>query len=243
MNKNIVSPSSSASSQLEFYERQQKPLLDIQEFNHLAREAINAHATMMFYVLYLGAKQIARPPFEADGYWLNVHGLNLHLVQSRRVTQRQEILAQRITYFKSAFEQQQEPSVDHFAFICKYDTVGLRECEETLTANGIRFYRFGGPDSLTGITQIFLWDPDGNIVEISNCAPPCGLIRCMKNAEPSLNLDVTEQIKLYETNENKNTSENEEEDGWQPSTPAPASPKKFSASLSGIINSKIGKTT
>jgi len=49
----------------------------------------------------------------------------------------------------------------------------------------------------------------------------------MKNAEPSLNLDVTEQIKLYETNENKNTSENEEEDGWQPSTPAPASPKKY----------------
>jgi len=62
MNKNIVSPSSSASSQLEFYERQQKPLLDIQEFNHLAREAINAHATMMFYVLYLGAKQVRTHP-------------------------------------------------------------------------------------------------------------------------------------------------------------------------------------
>lgn len=30
-----------------------------------------------------------------------------------------------------------------------------------------------------GIYQIFLFDPDGNVIEISNCAPPVGEVACM----------------------------------------------------------------
>jgi hypothetical protein len=30
-----------------------------------------------------------------------------------------------------------------------------------------------------GIYQIFLFDPDGNVIEISNCAPPVGEVTCM----------------------------------------------------------------
>lgn len=30
-----------------------------------------------------------------------------------------------------------------------------------------------------GIYQVFLFDPDGNVIEISNCAPPIGETTCM----------------------------------------------------------------
>jgi len=139
--------------------------------------------TRDFYIKYLGAKEIARPPFEAEGFWLHIHGLNLHLVQTKRVQERKEIKQRRMEYFLKAFVKAQEPSVDHFAFICKYDTAGLTQCESSLSKEKIEFFKFGGPNSLTGITQLFIFDPDGNVVEISDCAPPCGMIRCLKSAQ------------------------------------------------------------
>lgn len=35
-----------------------------------------------------------------------------------------------------------------------------------------------------GIYQIFLFDPDGNVIEISNCAPPVGETTCMPSLGP-----------------------------------------------------------
>ena len=91
-------------------------------------------------------------------------------------------------YFKHAFLNAQEPSVDHFAFVCRYDIEGLQKCEESLSRERLEYFKFGGPDSLTGITQIFVFDPAGNVVEISDCAPPCGMVKCMRKqlgADPS----------------------------------------------------------
>ena len=39
------------------------------------------------------------------------------------------------------------------------------------------FYKTDEP--VSGIRQIFLFDPDGNVIEISNCAPPTGFISCI----------------------------------------------------------------
>ena len=78
----------------------------------------------------------------------------------------------------SAFDGYREPSVDHYAFVTK----DLAGCESMLLRAGVTYRRFGGPATLTGITQLFLFDPDGNVVELSDCAPPVGLKRCLADS-------------------------------------------------------------
>ena len=40
----------------------------------------------------------------------------------------------------------------------------------------------------TGIHQLFFFDPDGNAIEVSNCAPPIGETRCAMNKSSSTEL-------------------------------------------------------
>ena len=64
------------------------------------------------------------------------------------------------------------PIADHFAFLVE----NVKEIEEFLKENGVFYYQ--DYNQCTGTYQIFLFDPDFNVVEISNCAPPVGQIQC-----------------------------------------------------------------
>lgn len=148
------------------------------EFNHLARECINTEVTADFYCDILGFRRIPRPDFEEEhgggpvrGVWLNGHSLNLHLIQTNNVPNRTALLGERVKHFYTNW-----PSVDHFAFVCK----NWDEKEAMLKARNVQCKRFGGEDSKAGITQLMLLDPDGNVVELSDCAPPVGEVKCTR---------------------------------------------------------------
>jgi hypothetical protein len=64
------------------------------------------------------------------------------------------------------------PRVDHIAFI----TNDLDFIKNKLIENNIYFRHYDPPD--TNIHQIFLFDPDGNVIEVSNCAPTLGERTC-----------------------------------------------------------------
>ncbi len=143
------------------------PKIPMTAFNHVSREVLSLEKSKRFYVDILGFTVIPRPPFECEGYWLYGHGLNLHLVATSVPNERKKVKVARIQHFSSAL-----PRVDHIAFL----TSDIEKVREVMDHNQV-FYKYETPKN-TGITQIFLFDPDGNVIEISNCAPMIGETSC-----------------------------------------------------------------
>lgn len=145
--------------------------LPLASFNHIAREVLSLETSKKFYVDILGFQQVPRPPFDSEGYWLWGYGLSLHLVETTVPDERKTVKKARIMHFSTSL-----PRVDHFAFLTS-DISYIR----TILDNHKVFYKHDTPLN-TGIEQIFLFDPDGNVIEISNCAPPVGEIKCHNSA-------------------------------------------------------------
>jgi catechol 2,3-dioxygenase-like lactoylglutathione lyase family enzyme len=145
------------------------PKISIRAFNHVSREVLSLEKSKEFYCDILGFHVIPRPPFDCDGYWLYGHGLNLHLVATTTPKQRQDLKVRRIQHFSYAL-----PRVDHIAFV----TEDIHSVKAVLDHYDV-FYRHEKPTK-TGIEQVFLFDPDGNVIEVSNCAPDVGETTCEK---------------------------------------------------------------
>eukprot|EP01041_Mallomonas_annulata_P010217 gene10217-21304_t len=148
--------------------------LPLVAFNHIAREVLCIHKSKRFYCEVLGFRQTARPPFECEGYWLVGHGLNLHLVQTSVPEYRRALKKERILHFSSSL-----PRVDHIGFICE----DLELVERSLDQMHV-YYKKDEP--VKGIRQIFLFDPDGNVIEVSSCAPPPGYLRYPRSVHNDL---------------------------------------------------------
>ena len=142
--------------------------LPLASFNHIAREVLSIEKSKFFYVEILGFSIIPRPPFDSEGYWLYGYGLSLHLVETTVPEERKRVKIGRIQHFSSSL-----PRVDHIAFITS-DISFVKKVLDDATV----FYKEDCPKD-TGIRQIFLFDPDGNVIEISNCSPEVGQTRCM----------------------------------------------------------------
>ena len=97
------------------------------------------------------------------------HGLNLHIVETTVPEYRRSLKRERIKHFSATL-----PRVDHIAFTCS----DIDLVQQILDEKNV-FYKRDEPKG-TGIKQIFLFDPDGNVIEISNCAPPTGLVSCVE---------------------------------------------------------------
>lgn len=95
------------------------------------------------------------------------YGLSLHLVATTVPLERKAVKIARIKHFTSSL-----PRVDHIAFI----TPDLSCIRQTLQKHKV-FYKEDAPTG-TGIEQIFFFDPDGNVIEVSNCQPSVGEIAC-----------------------------------------------------------------
>lgn len=144
------------------------PKISIKAFNHVSREVLSLEKSKEFYCDILGFQVIPRPPFDSEGYWLFGHGLNLHLVMTTTPKYRSDLKVRRIQHFSYAL-----PRVDHVAFI----TEDIESVKTVLDHYDV-FYKHEKPEN-TGIEQIFLFDPDGNVIEISNCAPDIGETTCI----------------------------------------------------------------
>ena len=133
--------------------------LPLASFNHIAREVLSLDKSKRFYVDILGFEVGPRPPFDSEGYWLYGYGLSLHLVQTTQAEHRKLLKRDRIKYFTTCL-----PKVDHIAFI----TSDISVIRKTLDERHV-YYKEDKPGN-TGIEQIFFFDPDGNVIEVSNCA-------------------------------------------------------------------------
>eukprot|EP01039_Chlorochromonas_danica_P005814 gene5814-6402_t len=145
------------------------PRLPLTSFNHISKEVLDIDNSKRFYMDILGFREIPRPPFSNEGSWLIGYGLNLHLVTTTTVDDQKENRRSRLDHFTTAL-----PAVDHIAFL----TFDLDEIRRTLDQKQV-YYKHASPPH-TGIHQIFLFDPDGNVIEISNCAPPVGETSCLQ---------------------------------------------------------------
>lgn len=142
------------------------PRLPLVSFNHISREVRNLELSRKFYCDILGFVVIPRPPFDCEGFWLYGYGVSIHLIETRNKRERTAVFKARINHFSNAL-----PRVDHIAFI----THDLDFIQGILD-NGKVYYKKENP--VPSIQQLFFFDPDGNVIEVSNCAPEVGEITC-----------------------------------------------------------------
>ena len=153
--------------------------LPLASFNHIAREVFNLEKSKTFYVDILGFQVIPRPMFDSEGYWLYGYGLSLHLVATKVPDERKITKKARIKHFST-----QLPRVDHIAFI-SHDIQAVKSILDRANV----YYKHE-ITTVAGIEQLFFFDPDGNVLEVSNCAPEIGETVCKLDASsPPFTLD------------------------------------------------------
>jgi len=150
-----------------------KKSLPITEFEHASFEVLDVEISRAFYEELLGFKHIVRPDFDVEGYWLQgPSGVKMHIAEVPNATRRRYKEADSLQKERHGWEGL--PTGDHLAFLSDK----LPECEATLKAAGIPYKKVGpGPQEAV---QIFLFDPDGNAIEIGDCAPPVDCKKCVK---------------------------------------------------------------
>jgi len=150
-----------------------KKSLPITEFEHASFEVLDLEASRAFYEELLGFKRIVRPDFEVDGYWLQgPSGVKMHIAEVPDAARRKYKEADCLQKERHGWEGL--PTGDHLAFLSN----DLPRCEATLQAAGIPYKKVGpGPQEAV---QLFVFDPDGNAIEIGDCAPPVDCKTCLK---------------------------------------------------------------
>jgi len=118
------------------------------ELNHVSITVTDVAKTREFYTGLLGLEEIPRPAFDFPGIWYNLgNGLSLHIILNdqlvRPAVEREKILA-RYAHFALWTEDADRTAGE-------ISNLGL-PCRDVVS----------GP---TGLRQIFVKDPDGNMVE------------------------------------------------------------------------------
>lgn len=102
---------------------------------------------------------------------INIHiyyyNISVHLIVTNCLEKRKQVLFNRKEHFTTSL-----PTVDHIAFVTN-DTSFV----ENLLIREKVFYRRFDPEG-TNITQLFIFDPDGNVIEVSSCGIPIGETKC-----------------------------------------------------------------
>ena len=124
--------------------------LPIRSVNHFARNTGRLEEMKSFYRDVLGFREIARPAFPFPGTWLYNYGLQIHLIVDESGAQAEGEISTR---------------AGHLALhVDDIDAV-----EQELKNRGIEYRKNEVP--LTGVTQLFLHDPDGFHIELGNYPP------------------------------------------------------------------------
>jgi len=109
--------------------------------NHASIRVREISRSREFYEGVLGFSTAPRPDLGFPGAWYDLGGGQLHLIQQAQQT------------FDGI-----DPTAPHFAV----QVASLAEVKKTLEARGIAYLEFGG-------SQLWVRDPDGNVVEL--CGP------------------------------------------------------------------------
>jgi catechol 2,3-dioxygenase-like lactoylglutathione lyase family enzyme len=124
-------------------------------------------ASVHFYCSLLGFRQIRRPELGVKGVWVfhDESSISVHLLEGSPPERRWSEL-------DGPLENR-----DHVNFL----TSDINLVEAILKERGTFFHKVIR-DSI-GIIQIFLSDPDGNIIEIGSCGPPPDEVVCRGNLQ------------------------------------------------------------
>ena len=112
----------------------------VRRLDHTSLRITDLARSRDFYEGLLGLHTAPRPDLGFPGTWYDVGGAQLHLIQQRKM-----------------FDDI-DPTDPHLAL----EVADVEEVKRTLDARGVPYLHFGGP-------QLWIRDPDGNVVEI--CEP------------------------------------------------------------------------
>jgi catechol 2,3-dioxygenase-like lactoylglutathione lyase family enzyme len=163
-------------------------ILPLASFNHISREVISLEKSIIFYRNILGFQEIPRPDLDCHGSWLFGYGVrfqqyiyfpieikfydSIHLIETKCLQKRLDVLQRRKEHFVACL-----PTVDHIAFI----TTDVDFVQRRLETENVFYRRFDPKEA--NISQLFIFDPDGNVIEVSSCGVPVGLTKCVPMAE------------------------------------------------------------
>mmetsp|Transcript_22990 Transcript_22990/g.38098 ORF Transcript_22990/g.38098 Transcript_22990/m.38098 type:complete len:339 (-) Transcript_22990:749-1765(-) len=138
-------------------------------FSHITLIVIDEIVSTFFYTKVLGFEVLRGCSFGNENELvLHGHGLALHLLRAENPDERLEWKNKRKEHFQTAM-----PKVDHFAFISN----DLPAVEKVLIETRTYFKKC--LHSRLGLVQLFVFGPDGNVIEISNCGVPVDASECI----------------------------------------------------------------
>ncbi|EIE21785.1 Glyoxalase/Bleomycin resistance protein/Dihydroxybiphenyl dioxygenase [Coccomyxa subellipsoidea C-169] len=130
--------------------------IELLSMNHAALGVQDVESMTKFYTRVLGMKQLPRPPFPFAGAWLQGGGLTLHLIDDDPTIPRKDV-----RNWKEMYDADHpEPWYIRRAFA----VASLEQAELRLKHFNIEFHKFLVPG--TNASQIFLYDPEGNGIEL-----------------------------------------------------------------------------
>jgi glyoxylase I family protein len=109
----------------------------VRSLDHASVRITDLARSREFYEALLGLPTAPRPDLGFPGVWYQVGGSQLHLIQQAKVL------------------EDIDPTDPHVAF----DVESLTDAKRMLEARGIPYLEFGG-------RQLWIRDPDGNVVEL-----------------------------------------------------------------------------
>ncbi|GMA59563.1 VOC family protein [Alicyclobacillus fastidiosus] len=124
-------------------------MIECQYVQHVSLAVTDLKRARRFYKKVLGLKEIERPKFHFPGAWFAAGAQQLHLIVNPRAQTLRDI---------STIDSMES----HFAIrIANYDAA-IRH----LSSLGVPFV--AKPDSVTGWKQIYVCDPDCNVIELNS---------------------------------------------------------------------------
>ena len=111
--------------------------MHVRRLDHASVRITDLARSRAFYEGLLGLGQAPRPDLGFPGSWYDVGGSQLHLIQNAKMM------------------DGIDPTDPHVAF----EVESLAEVKRTLDERGVTYLEFGG-------TQLWIRDPDGNVVEL-----------------------------------------------------------------------------
>lgn len=119
-------------------------MLSILELNHVALHVQDVTVSCRFYGDILGLKKLPRPNFDFPGAWFALgHNQELHLIGDR------------------TRPVSSQPRGNHFAL----KVYSVAETEDYLKSRKVDY--IGPRQRPDGMWQIFLYDPDGHVLEFT----------------------------------------------------------------------------
>ncbi|MGH9313473.1 MAG: VOC family protein [Vicinamibacterales bacterium] len=136
-------------------------MLDIDTFHHTSLPSSDIDRSKRFYAEVLGLKELPRPPFNFPGAWYQVGDRTLHLIVGRHSTFREGKGIDSHDVHVAIRVKSYGGAIEHLA------SLGYQPLDpQAANQDPFRTMRLS-PTGTAGFPQIYILDPDRNVVEIN----------------------------------------------------------------------------